>query len=58
MGVFSSTYEAINAVMTNAQCPTDELEEIKEELYKHSQTNGHDNNWMIAECVVGQFGEV
>lgn len=58
MGVFSSRYEAINAVIANAQCSAEELEEIKEELYKHSQTQSNDNNWIIAECVLGQFGEV
>lgn len=58
MGVFSSLYGAIDAVMENIDCSFDEFEEAKRELYAHKQTQCLENNWLISECTMNVYGEV
>lgn len=58
MGVFSTLYGAIDSVLKNEHCSADEREEIKRELYTNRQTQCMDNNWLITECVMDEYGEV
>lgn len=58
MGVFSSLYSAIDAVMENMECSDDEFEEVKKNLYAHKQSQWHDNAWLISECAMDEYGEV
>lgn len=58
MGVFSSLYGAIDAVVENIDCSFDELENVKRELYAHNQTQCLENNWLISECTMDMYGEV
>lgn len=58
MGVFSSLESAIDAVIENAECSDDEIEEMMESLYTHKQAQWHDERWLISECPMDVYGEI